>query len=553
MNRQGQSLWMSGLFGVALLGQAEEPLPVIALPPLEVSADVVGRRSWRYWQSTDVEVLSRCSDAVTWEFVRAHARLVAMLDHVLPADLQVQMTLPMAFLLAEPDDTAGRTQNLISGFSGKEPTGRRTIQTVRTMPNLRLSDVDRSLVFALLDERNIDGDVLALTEAYIHYRLTRRVPGLPKWFVAGFLALFPKLTFGSTVIEVAPADWSPAAEGERIRRDSKHPRVLLPMGRLLEEAPPVEDPDQHELWRAEAALFIRWALDGDRPERRAGFFRLVAQAAQGPVTEDDCRRELGLDYAALIEQLHHYLPVALRRSTDLKPPRPPRLDRPEFQLATRAQIVRIKGEWERLAISYVKSRAPEFADTFIEQTHRTLMRAYEEGERDPDFMAITGLFEYDVGNFAAARTYLEEAVRQKVVRPRAYLELAKLRHADAVARPYNSDGTLAANQIRDILAPLEAGRAWQPALPGNYSLAAETLGRGREPVTDEEFRRLEEALDYFPENAGLLYYLAALRLANGHWEKSALLIERGLRSPGALRVLPHFERLQKQLADSIPR
>lgn len=106
-----------------------------------------------------------------------------------------------------------------------------------------------------------------------------------------------------------------------------------------------------------------------------------------------------------------------------------------LRLATDGEIARIKGDWERLEINYVRQRYPDLATKYIEQARRTLLRAYDRNDRDPRLLAVLGLCEVDAGNDAGARDYLETAARLEIVRPRVWLELARLRLADYLAAP----------------------------------------------------------------------------------------------------------------------
>src|SRR5690606_17013148 len=117
---------------------------------------------------------------------------------------------------------------------------------------------------------------------------------------------------------------------------------------------------------------------------------------------------------------------------------------------------RIRGDWERQQISFVRQRFPEMVEAYVEQARRTLRRAYDRGERDPQLMAVLGLTEKDAGNPALARGFLEAAVREKAVRPRANFELALMRFKELAE--FAAERKLDPNEVQSVLQPLLAAR-----------------------------------------------------------------------------------------------
>jgi len=121
--------------------------------------------------------------------------------------------------------------------------------------------------------------------------------------------------------------------------------------------------------------------------------------------------------------------------------------------ATDAEVGRIKGEAFRLSGQ-------------DEAARREFVVAYLRGERDPQLLASLGLMARQHHDDTRARTYLEAvaAATPTVPRPRAYLELARLRSADLTAK--SAGRSLEAPQLAEVLQPLfTAQRLPQQLLP----------------------------------------------------------------------------------------
>src|ERR1019366_9231312 len=91
----------------------------------------------------------------------------------------------------------------------------------------------------------------------------------------------------------------------------------------------------------------------------------------------------GLDFATAQQQLTAYLPEAIREKLALRPSQRPRLPDYALRPASEAEIARLRGDWERLEVGYVKAHFPSLAPKYLEQARRTLRRAYDHGSRDP--------------------------------------------------------------------------------------------------------------------------------------------------------------------------
>jgi hypothetical protein len=257
----------------------------------------------------------------------------------------------------------------------------------------------------------------------------------------------------------------------------------------------------------------------------------------------DC---LGLDFAALTAELTTFLPTAVRKDVALRPAAAIKLPPLTLRNATDGEVARIKGEWERLEIAYVRVRYPELAPKYAEQARRTLLRAYDRNDRDPRLLAILGLCEIDAGNDAGALGYLESATQLKVVRPRAWLELARLRYAERIAHPA-SDGNLSASQVAEVLTPLFTARNQSPPLPEVYELIADVWSRSAVPPTHGHLSIISEGVSLFPRRPSLVYRAAALFLEKGFVAEAASLIELGQAVSTDDADRARFKELQARL------
>ena len=541
---------------------ADEP-GVVALPPFMVEELAKGP-PWRYAQSPDFEILSRCNDSTTRHLTETYHRLHRLLALVLPERLQVRHDVTKTVIFYDEELRPAASQEIIAqmlrssgavpppeelaggrGFRGIAPAPRR----YTFLPNMRLWDKDAMAIFAIVRSGELDANTLFLTSDYVGYLVRSRTPSLPAWFVTGLLGLYPQMKFRGEIITLEPAEWVSAAETRLLKADPKTSRPLLPFAAFLRAETSANHQTKEEnlrVWSSQAELFIRWALDGRAGARREGFWKFVERSAAEPVTEKLAQECLGLDYAALAGQLAAFLPAAVRRTVTLRPEASIKLPPLALRHATDGEIARIKGDWERLEIDYVRRRFPELAPKYVEQARRTLLRAYDRNDRDPRLLAVLGLCEIDAGNDAGARDHLEAAARLGVVRPRAWLELARLRLAERLEAPA-SDGKLSAGQAAEVLAPLFTARSQNPPLPEVYELIAEVWSRCASAPTHGHLAVLSEGVALFPRRVPLVQRAAALFLENGYAEEAAAFIDLGQRIATDDAERARFAELQTRL------
>ncbi len=549
---------------------ADEPA-VVALPPFMVEEAAKGP-PWRYAQSPDFEILSRCDDATTRGLTETYHRLHRLLTIILPTPLQVQHAVPKTIIYYNEEMRPAASQEIITqmlhganstppplemvaGLGGRGlrsyvPSSRR----YTFLPNMRLWDKDTMAVFAIVRAGEFDSDNMFLTPDYVAYLAKTRTPTLSTWFLAGLLTLYPQVKFHRDTLTLESAVWISDAETMILKADPKKTRALLPFAAFLRGDVSANQQTKEQnlrLWASQAELLIRWGVDPRNGGRTAGFWKFVERSAGELPTEELLQECLGLDYAALVEQLTAFLPLAVRKDVTLRTKAPIKLPPLTLRNATDGEIARIKGDWERLEIDYVRRRYPDLAGKYVEQARRTLLRAYDRNDRDPRLLAILGLCEIDAGNDAGARDYLEAAARLDVVRPRAWYELARLRYLECLAAPATA-GKLSATQAADVLTPLFTARKQSPPLAEVYELIADVWSQSAIIPNAGHLAVVTEGVGLFPRRVSLVHRAAALMVAYGRAAEATALIELGLRTATDETERARFTALQALVPPTPP-
>lgn len=211
----------------------------------------------------------------------------------------------------------------------------------------------------------------------------------------------------------------------------------------------------------------------------------------------------------------------------------------EWRAATAAEVGRIEGDALRLAGHNLEAR-------------RAMLAPYVRGERDPPLLAALGLLERARGDDARARKFLEAAAQARVVRPRVYLELGRLRYAAALAQPAAAGGKLDATQAAAVLTPLFATRSQPPPLQEVYELIGETWAHCALSPAPGHLGALDEGVHLFPRDAALIYQDAALKAKIGMTNEAAALIDLGMRVAPDAAMRDKFEALKARLPRLAP-
>jgi hypothetical protein len=197
--------------------------------------------------------------------------------------------------------------------------------------------------------------------------------------------------------------------------------------------------------------------------------------------------------------------------------------------AVLSEISRIVGETNVLAGEPHLGRGPD--PMYLQRARTALFESYKETDRDPRLLAAMGFLEIASGNPAAARGYLEEAVKGKVARPRAYVQLARLLYNEAVTRPQGAAGTLSAAQTEPVFALLREAFRQFPEMSSAYELLAETWTRSESAPSPAELARLARAARQMPPRLNFpvfVYQVAELHARYGAVEAAEKLVQWGL-------------------------
>jgi hypothetical protein len=496
--------------------------PAVQLPPMLVE-ESVSTVPWLYVNAGGTEFLSRCSAGVTRELVDAWQVQMQLVRVLVPEDFVVQMEVPSVFVLYAQD----LEQRVSADIQRELQSSEKGSEGVNIAPSMRLADRDMHASIAYVDEARFDGAGLSVAPAHVRYLLRGRVPELPGWLINGVERTIRHADFVTDPITVRPMVWQNSTESEALGWDATRPRAILPASELFAGDTASAAANHHPLRLAvregTEELFVRWALLGGRATREA-FWKFVSRSAEAPVTEEMFEACFGFEYAELRDRLSDYLPTAVWETKRLDIGTLPRLPRVQVERATPDQIARVRGEWERLAIAHVQRRLPQARGPYIAQARRTLHRAYDAGERDPRLLATMGLCEIDAGNDAGAVPFLEGAVAGRVVRPRAYYELARLRFAE-LRRNAPEEKKFSVVELMPVIRPLQRGLTQAPPLPEAFALLAEAWARCDGAPEPAEFAELLQGTRMFGRRPGVAVPIARALLRHGKKTEAAVALD----------------------------
>lgn len=553
----------------------------VPLPPFLVE-ESRSRRPWRYASCPGLEVLSRCPDDVTEGIVGQYFRLHALLALMLPPEFQGHSDVPVNFIVYDADAQGTLARGLVDRL--KSLAEEHHDGDYAVMPNFRLWDQDSLAIFFSVDSRpsnrrQLETTGLTLTADYLRFRLTTRTPTLPGWFVEGMLELYKGVELvapptsrthafdwgggleqPSQRVSFPSFVWISPEETKRLRHDPST-MPLLPLADLFAVPPWEEAPAAQAQRAAEAALFIRWALDPKKPGatapaadgvkplppqalQAAALWSFVRQVAAGVPAADAFEASFGVGFTEFEPHLAAYRLVATGMFNGFKLPLDT-VEPPDVALreASAAEVGRIKGRLERLDVRYVRALAPSLVPQYEAQAQATLHRALEHAAGDPRLLAELGLCEADGGDDASARPVLAAAAAAGVVHPRVYGELARIEFEQAeTATPAEPAGPAAA--AARALAWLDRADTQAPALWENDYLRARILARHRELITPAGLARLRTGAALFPDNAVLGYAVALVHAIAGDRKDARTLLGRTMavtRKPAALARLRQLE------------
>ncbi len=547
----------------ALTDVAREP--AVELPTYTVtdSRELPPPEQWLYAHFDGFEILSNASTKTTRALVGNLQRFAFALDLVWPAAHR-QSALPVSLIIC------GRGAR----FDAFRPSDR--TRTDLATATIQLRDREAAAIVvdaearvinlvtpeslgAGLDDPGMEVDAdQQLNREYIHFLLGGTEAPLPPWLTEGLAQIFMKMDVTRTSIAIGKIE-DPnlvSAEEAMSKGATKGPdwdrdfngalkgRGLLPMAEMF--AMPADAPEARNAigstWAKQCYAFVHWCLYGENAKHQQEFLTFVTRLGREPLTEDLFKECFKMNYRQMGLAIRGYIDFTAYRSPEYRAKKGQQIPEPppfELREATQAEVGRIKGDALRLA-------GHEAA------AHLALIAPYMRGEHDPQLLAALGLQEHAMGDDARARKFLEAAARAMAVRATAYLELARLRLAEAVAQPGATGGKLSGEQTAAALGPLFTARGEPPPLPEVYETIAEVWDRSATMPTADHLAVLDEGVRLFPRNATLVYRDAELNAKTGLTAKAVALVDHGLRIAPDAATRERFEALKATLPAPAP-
>lgn len=505
--------------------------PVIELPKFEVTDSrlLPPPEAWRYAEIPGFEILSNLSAGATKRFVGDFHLLQQAVSAIMPGLTGDAVPVPTALILCGRGNT----------FDQFVPAERS--ETRYGSNSLFFHNPERTAIvvdFAIA-ELQLEGDRTVESDPYrAFYReyfrhLIRRQSTVPPpvWFEEGLVQIFSAIDFNRKWITFAQIGDGFGGEktGDFNRLLAQH--ALIPMQELLEAEVPRE---RSAYWSAQCYAFVHMCLYGENKKYQKPFLTFLQRAGREPVTEELFKACFKMSYKDMALTLRGYIgftnyqamQYTAKKGEELPAPPPVNLvDAPD------AVVGRLKGEVLRLAGHGTAAR-------------NALIAPYVRGERDPRLLAALGLDEKLAGNDERARKFLEAAAAGKAVRARAWLELARLRLAEAKAKPAAPGGKLTPAQLAPVIEALKTAQTQPPELAGVYAVAAEMWMLAAAGPTREQFIAVVRGVNLFPRDFNLLLQATLLAAGRGFPTEARALAAHGVKFATEPAVQDRFRMLQ---------
>jgi hypothetical protein len=558
--------------GFAQAGQAPADSPAYELPKYTVTQtpELPPPEAWRYAEFPGFTVLSNASDIKTQRLLGDFELFRYAVGIVWP--IPDKTSVPVSIIVCG-------ARNSFDAFVPKARRGRPESLSMFLRDaehGAIVLDAQTAVIFSVEptgqpneDQAGYDVEPAnLLRREYIRFLLSRKREALPVWMEEGMIQILlamkvtreqivfglvedPKL-LGSQ--EFASAESKPVVvygEGGSSIDYPQFPvedrdfnfvfrrRALIPLDRFFavtRDSPEASRTLGDNRWVKQAYAFVHMCLFGRGGRFQKPFAAFLQRAGQGAVTEAMFTECFGMSYRQMALELQLYIGFTdhqsrefnFKKGKELPPPTPLVLrDAEEFESA------RIRGD------ALLLGGQAELAQA-------VLLPAYLRGSRDPGLLATLGLCERAAGHDDRARKFLEAATARKVVRPEAYLELARLRHADALAKPA-AGGAFSAEQVAGITSLLYVARHQPPHLPELYELLAETWRHSAAKPGRDDVLVLIQGTTLFPQNLGLVYQVAAFAVEAGIFDAARPMIEHGVKQAADAPTRVRFEQLKASL------
>lgn len=531
---------------------------VVELPEFTVTDSPVlpDPEAWTYAQITGFEVLSSASDRETRRLLRDFEIFRQALSMAWP--VPVRQSGPSTLILCGgardrfaqflPAGPAPSDVGTASLFLRNREQVAIVVNLVSTLNLLDAAAIAQAGESTSIPEFEVDA-YKQLYREYVHFLLTQGESRPPPWLAEGIAQIVMDMEFtprwvtfgeinskGAGVPATAAAGIDVAEEGvdeggataaanvtvpDQQFNVALSRRALMPLGQMFAvaaDSPEARNPLGNNRWAKQCYAFVHLCLYGDGKRWQKPFAQFLVRTANTPPTEAIFQECFGISYRQMLTRLrgyigftnHEYQRFVLKGGEKFTAPPP------ELSSATEAQIARLKGDALRLG-------------GHREPAHNAYRAAYIRGEREPRLLAALGVEEVAVGRVDRGRKLLEAAAQSGIDRPSAYVELAKLRLAEASAAPAGADGKLSPAQVAAVLEPLMAAQRRQPPLPETFGLAATTWLAAEVTPSREQLRALDSGIVQFPRYTALVLNAVELNVRAGAPEHAARLARHGLQ------------------------
>ncbi len=490
--------------------------PVVELPVFEVRDTRIlpPPESWRYAEVPGFEILSKLSERETRRFVTDFLLLQQVIEIIMPGLTRGQVAVPTALILC------GRG----NGFEEFLPTREYQDRYFRNSQFFKNQERAAIVVdFALPelrfnDQETIESDPYrAFYIEYFRFLIRKQLTQTPPaWFEEGLVQLFGAIDFTKKWIVFGQIGDGFGASKIGDFNQVLSRRAIMPLGEMLKHEGPR---NRSRYWQAQCYAFVHLCLYGANQKYQKGFVQFVSRLGQEPLSEQLFKECFGRTYKQMALELRGHCEFTVYKAMHYQAKKGQQIpDPPPFGLrdAADAEVGRIKGEVLRLG-------------GHGEKALNALIAPYVRGERDPRLLAALGLDELEAGRKERARKFLEAAAQAKVVRARAYLELARLRLEEARDQPAAPGGQLDAAQVTRVLSPLFVAMKQPPALADVYTLVAETWSQSVVAPQAEHLGVVIEGVKLFPRDTRLLLQAALLAAKRGFPSEAKALADRGVK------------------------
>ncbi len=543
--------------GFAAPESAENKEPIV-LPGLKVTshAELPPLEFWHYARVGQFEVLSNASERTTRSLLADFAKFTQAIKLVWPAPAQ-----PLAAASIILCGQGGQ-------FDAFPPAG--TSQEGAIVPSVFLRNreqvaivVDVEADRVTIDPNSVDVANAGFAEyavdhykqlyrEYVRYLLSQSQARAPIWLEEGLAQIImdidlddERLIYGKVNSRSGAASGGESADSDGTDPTANSGAVVgeQPFNVVLQHrkfiafdqffaltagSPATQTPLGNNLWAKQAYAFVHFCLFGEDLRYQAALATFVGRLAREPLSEAMFKECFKVDYRRMAYELrgyllhtkHKYQRYALQPGDQLT------ARSIELRAATPAEIALLKGDALRLG-------------AHLDAALAAYRGGYLRGERAPALLAAMGVTEATLNHPDRARELLEPAVKAGVKRPSAYVELARLRLADAGS----ADGPLNSARLATVLTPLFEARKLAPALPETYELIATAWSRSATAPKPENLAVLDEGVRAFPRNSALLYRAALLYHQAGAGATAVSIAKLGLRFTSDKAAKAQFEQL----------